>query len=46
MIPEDQGYEYPENNTLNLLVGMVIGGLVGALAIVGASIWKRYPETN
>jgi gas vesicle protein len=34
MIHENPGYVYPENNILNLLVGMVIGGLVGALAML------------
>ena len=31
---EDQGYKYPENHTLNPLVGMLTGGLVGALVML------------
>jgi gas vesicle protein len=34
MTGENQGYKYPANNTLNLLVGMLIGGLAGALAML------------
>jgi gas vesicle protein len=32
MIHENQEYKYPTNNTLNVLVGMLIGGLAGAVA--------------
>jgi gas vesicle protein len=34
MIHENQEYSYPTSNTLNVLVGMVIGGLVGAVAML------------
>ena len=34
MIHENEAYKYPENNTLNLLVGMLIGGLVGAVTML------------
>jgi gas vesicle protein len=34
MIHENQEYSYPTNNTLNVLVGMVIGGLAGAVAML------------
>ncbi len=31
---DNQGYKVPENNTLNLIVGILIGSLVGALAML------------
>ena len=34
MIHENETYSYPVNNTLNLLAGMLIGGLVGAVAML------------
>jgi gas vesicle protein len=34
MIHENQEYRYPTNNTLNVLVGMLIGGLAGAVAML------------
>jgi gas vesicle protein len=34
MIYENQEYKYPTNNTLNILLGMLIGGLAGALAML------------
>jgi gas vesicle protein len=34
MIHENQEYQYPRNNTLNVLVGMVIGGLAGAATML------------
>ena len=35
MIYENQEYKYPKtNNTLNVLVGMLIGGLTGAVAML------------
>jgi gas vesicle protein len=34
MIHENQDYKYPTNNILNVLVGMLIGGLAGAAAIL------------
>ena len=34
MIHENQEYRYPTNNMLNVLVGMVIGGLAGAVAML------------
>ena len=34
MIHENDTYRYPVTNTLNLLVGMLIGGLVGAVAML------------
>ena len=34
MIHENQEYSYPTSNTLNILVGMVIGGLAGAVAML------------
>jgi gas vesicle protein len=34
MIHENQEYRYPTNNTLNVLAGMVIGGLAGAVTML------------
>ena len=34
MIHENQEYRYSTNNTLNVLVGMLIGGLAGAVAML------------
>jgi len=34
MIHENQEYRYATNNTLNVLVGMLIGGLAGAVAML------------
>jgi gas vesicle protein len=34
MIYENQEYRYPRNNLLNILVGMLIGGLAGAAAML------------
>jgi gas vesicle protein len=34
MIYENQDYKYPTNNTLNILLGMLIGSAVGALAML------------
>ena len=34
MIYENQEYKYPTNNMLNVLVGMLIGGLAGAVAML------------
>lgn len=34
MINENQEYRYPTNNTLNVLVGMLIGGLAGAVTML------------
>jgi gas vesicle protein len=34
MIQENEMYRYPASNTLNLLAGMLIGGLVGAVAML------------
>ena len=34
MIHENQEYQYPRNNTLNVLVGMLIGGLAGAATML------------
>ena len=32
MIYENQEYKYPTNNTLNILLGMLIGSIAGAVA--------------
>ena len=47
MIYENQEYMYPTNNTLNILLGMLIGGRCWCCgdAIAGAPIWKRYQKT-
>ena len=34
MIYENQEYKYPRNNILNVLVGMLIGGVAGAVAML------------
>jgi gas vesicle protein len=34
MINENQEYRYPVNNTLNVLIGMLIGGLAGAVTML------------
>jgi gas vesicle protein len=34
MIYENQEYVYPTNNTLNILLGMLIGSVAGALAML------------
>jgi gas vesicle protein len=34
MIHENQEYKYPTNNILNVLVGMLIGSLAGAAAML------------
>jgi gas vesicle protein len=34
MIHENQEYVYPKNNTLGVLVGMLIGGLAGAATML------------
>jgi gas vesicle protein len=34
MIHENQEYRYPTNNTLGVLVGMLIGGLAGAVTML------------
>ena len=34
MINENLEYKYPTNNTLNVLVGMLIGGLAGAVTML------------
>jgi gas vesicle protein len=34
MIHENQEYEYPTNNRLGVLVGMLIGGLAGAVTML------------
>ena len=34
MIHENQAYKYPTNNTLSVLVGMLIGGLAGAATML------------
>jgi gas vesicle protein len=34
MIHENQEYRYPTNNTLNVLGGMLIGGLAGAVTML------------
>jgi gas vesicle protein len=34
MIHENQEYKYPTNNTLSVLVGMLIGGLAGAATML------------
>ena len=34
MIHANQEYEYPTNNTLGVLVGMLIGGLAGAVTML------------
>jgi gas vesicle protein len=34
MIHENQEYQYHTNNTLSVLIGMVIGGLAGALTML------------
>jgi gas vesicle protein len=34
MIHENQEYKYPTNNTLSVLVGMLIGGLAGAVTML------------
>ena len=34
MIHENQEYRYPTNNALNILVGMLIGGLAGAVTML------------
>ena len=34
MIHENQEYEYPTNNILSVLVGMLIGGLAGAVTML------------
>jgi len=34
MINENQEYRYPTNNTLNVLAGMLIGGLAGAVTML------------
>jgi gas vesicle protein len=34
MIRENQEYKYPTNNTLGVLVGMLIGGLAGAVTML------------
>ena len=34
MIHENQEYEFPRNNTLNVLVGMLIGALAGAVTML------------
>src|SRR6266508_7045070 len=34
MIHENQEYRYPTNNTLGILVGMLIGGLAGAVTML------------
>jgi|SRR5687768_12749906 gas vesicle protein len=34
MIHENQEYEYPTNNRLDVLVGMLIGGLAGAVTML------------
>jgi len=34
MIHENQEYKYPTNNILNVLVGMLIGGLAGAVTML------------
>jgi gas vesicle protein len=52
MIHENQAYKYPENNTLSLLVGMLLGGLVGATAMLllapqsGKDTRKRIQEKS
>jgi gas vesicle protein len=34
MINENQEYEHPANNTLSVLVGMLVGGLAGAVTML------------
>jgi gas vesicle protein len=34
MINENQEYKYPTNNILNVLVGMLVGGLAGAVTML------------
>jgi gas vesicle protein len=34
MIYENQDYEYPTNNTLNILLGVLIGSLAGAVTML------------
>ena len=34
MIHENQEYKYPTNNTLNVVVGMLVGGLAGAVTML------------
>ena len=34
MIHENQEYKYPMNNTFGVLVGMIVGGLVGAVTML------------
>jgi len=34
MIYENQDYEHPTNNTLNILLGMLIGSVAGAVAML------------
>ena len=34
MIYENQEYKYPTNNTLNILLGMLIGSIAGAVAML------------
>jgi gas vesicle protein len=34
MIYENQGYKYPTNTALNILVGMLIGSMAGAVAML------------
>lgn len=34
MIHENQEYEYPTNNILSVLIGMLIGGLAGAVTML------------
>jgi gas vesicle protein len=34
MVHEDQEYEHPSNNTLSLLVGMLVGSLVGVVTML------------
>ena len=34
MIHENQAYKYPTNNVLGVLVGMLIGGLAGAVTML------------
>lgn len=34
MVHENQEYEYPTNNILSVLIGMLIGGLAGAVTML------------
>jgi gas vesicle protein len=41
MIDENQEYKYPTHNSLNVLVGMLIGGLAGAM-----TMWLLAPQSG